>query len=203
MISALYVEEGGNYFGLRNVDPWSEERDARRYEGPWPIVAHPPCKRWGRYWGGGPNVRVKRKLGDDGGCFAAALASARRFGGVIEHPQASHAWHHNGLNKPPRFGGWVMADWFGGWTCCVEQGHYGHLARKATWLYAFGCELPTLTWGESEGIRIEDGFRSAEERRVAVAQPGYVPPKIMPTHLRHVTPVPFRDVLISIAESAN
>ena len=43
MIAALFVETGGVYFGLPNVDPWDEERDARLYDGPWPVVAHPPC----------------------------------------------------------------------------------------------------------------------------------------------------------------
>ena len=78
MIAALYVAKGGCYFGLEGVDPWDEARDARLYAGPWPVVAHPPCQRWGRYWGGGPSLHgtPKQKIkGDDGGCFAAALAS--------------------------------------------------------------------------------------------------------------------------------
>jgi hypothetical protein len=67
----------------------------------------------------------------------------------LEHPADSHAWRAHGLIAPPRCGGWVTAgDWIG-WTCCVEQGHYGHRARKATWLYAVRCELPSLVWGAS------------------------------------------------------
>lgn len=60
MIAALYVARGGCYFGLPDVDPWGEERDARKYAGPWPVVAHPPCERWGRYWGGGPMLVLIR-----------------------------------------------------------------------------------------------------------------------------------------------
>jgi hypothetical protein len=77
VIAALYVATGGVYFGLPDVDPWDEQRDARLYAGPWPVIAHPPCARWGRYWFGGPSARVRRKLGDDNGCFAAALESVR------------------------------------------------------------------------------------------------------------------------------
>jgi hypothetical protein len=54
MIAALFVERNGIYFGIPGVDPWDERRDARTYAGPWPVVAHPPCARWGRYWHGGP-----------------------------------------------------------------------------------------------------------------------------------------------------
>ena len=43
MVAALYVQRGGAYFGLPDVDPWDEERDARLYPGPHPVVAHPPC----------------------------------------------------------------------------------------------------------------------------------------------------------------
>lgn len=42
MLAALYVETDGVYFGLPTVDPWDEKRDARRYSGPLPVVAHPP-----------------------------------------------------------------------------------------------------------------------------------------------------------------
>ena len=52
-IAALYVDPKGCYSGLEGVEVWDETRDARGYDGPWPVVAHPPCERWGRYSGGG------------------------------------------------------------------------------------------------------------------------------------------------------
>lgn len=189
MIAALYVETNGCYFGLPNVDPWDIDRDARRYGGPYSVVAHPPCDRWGRYWSGGPNPKAKRReLGDDAGCFASALESVRRFGGLLEHPEASHAWRFFGLNAPPRNGGWIAADFIGGWTCCVEQGHYGHTARKATWLYAFGVEPPPP--------------RSKEAAKAMRASPGFVPRKRIGAAERIGTPRLFRDLLISIASTA-
>lgn len=201
MIAALYVEKDGAYCGLDGVEPWPEERDARLYAGPWQVVAHPPCQRWGRYWNGGPSAKVKRKLGDDGGCFAAALAAVRRWGGVLEHPEASHAWRTFGLNLPPVGGGWVNADFLGGWTCCVEQGHYGHPARKKTWLYASGTDLPVLRWGRSSGRRLDEGFHSTEERRRARAA-GVLPVKRLTTAENLATPIAFRDLLLSIAATA-
>lgn len=33
-VAALYVETGGSYYGLPDVDPWDEARDARLYNGP-------------------------------------------------------------------------------------------------------------------------------------------------------------------------
>ncbi len=54
MVAALFVEKDGVYSGLPGVDPWDAERDARLYAGPHAVVCHPPCQRWGRYWGGGP-----------------------------------------------------------------------------------------------------------------------------------------------------
>ena len=102
MIAALYVETDGAYFGLQGVDPWDEVRDARLYAGPHAIVAHPPCQRWGRYWHGSPSKPHQYAKGADGGCFAAALASLRQFGGVLEHPADSHAWEHFELPCSPQ-----------------------------------------------------------------------------------------------------
>lgn len=200
MIAALFVETGGVYFGLPDVDPWDEARDARKYAGPWPVVAHPPCERWGRYWSGGPSAKVRRQKGDDGGCFTAALASVRAFGGVLEHPEASHAWREFGLLAPPWTGGWVAAGDGVGFTCCVSQGHYGHRARKATWLYAVAAALPSLHWGPTEPReRLDEGFHSAEERQRAV-RTGIC--QRLSKKQRLATPVPFRDLLLSIARSA-
>ncbi len=203
-IAALFVATGGCYFGLDGVEPYDVTRDARTYAGPWPVVAHPPCERWGRYWGGGPMLArtpLQKVKGDDGGCFASALGSVRRWGGVLEHPEASHAWSAFGLAAPPRTGGWIMADFSGGWTCCVEQGHYGHRSRKATWLYVHGTHPPLLKWGPSAAVtRMDAGFHSAAERRKFRRKDGAIE-RLSKTE-RTATPLPFRDLLLSIARAA-
>lgn len=221
-IAALYVQPGGVYYDLPGVDPWGPPMDAREYAGPHPVVAHPPCKRWGRYWFGGPSAKVRRKLGDDGGCFAAAIGAVRKWGGVLEHPEASHAWRAFGLMPPPRWGPWVAAGDFLGWTCCVEQGHYGHRARKATWLYVVGARaLPSLHWGRSVAtVHLDQGFHSAAERSAfksnrtlspemrrrksewmdrGEAETGAKPFRRLGAKERAATPEPFRDLLIDIA----
>lgn len=200
-IAALFVEKDGVYFGLDGVDPWGESRDARQYDGPVPVIAHPPCARWGRYWGGAPTTWPRLKLGDDDGCFKAALASVRKWGGVLEHPEGSHAWRAFELNIPPKTGGWVVADWEGGWTCCVEQGHYGHRARKATWLYTARLIPEPLIWGKSAAtMKMEDSYHSAEERRRAIKTGAC---QRMSKRERSATPIPFRDLLISLARQSS
>jgi hypothetical protein len=198
MVAALFVSPRGPYVGLPDVELWDQARDARTYAGPWPVVAHPPCERWGRYWHGGPSARVRRVKGDDGGCFESALRSVRTYGGVLEHPAASSAWRAFGLRQPPRAGGWIVADWDGGWTCCVDQGHYGHRAQKATWLYAVGCHpLPMLTWGKSPcAVRLDGG--SVEERRRA-QRTGIC--QRLSKKERIETPLPFRDLLLDLSRS--
>ncbi len=86
-VAALFVQTNGCYFDLEGVDPWDIHRDARLYAGPHPVVAHPPCERWGRYWHGGPSAKVRQVKGDDGGCFAAALAAVRTWGGGARAPR--------------------------------------------------------------------------------------------------------------------
>lgn len=203
VIAALYVARGGAYYGLADVDPWDEARDARTYAGPHPVVTHPPCQRWGRYWHGGPSARVRRVKGDDGGCFAAALEAVRRWGGVLEHPAHTSAWAAFGLPKPARRGGWSEPDAHGGRACHVEQGHYGHRARKATWLYAVSsAPLPALVWGASEArARLDPGFHSAAERRAAMGQQRGRERRLTARECL-ATPLPFRDLLLSIARGA-
>lgn len=204
-IAALFVESNGCYFGLDNVEPWDHCMDARKYSGPHPVVAHPPCARWGTYWGGGPDnhgTSKQKHLGDDDGCFDSALASVRKWGGVLEHPKGSHAWRVNHLNTPPRCGGWVNADMYGGWTCCVEQGAYGHPSRKPTWLYAYGVELPSLKWGKADGIfNPIDNIYIPDSVRKKIIKRGIV--ERLSKRQRAATPLQFRDLLIAIARTAN
>lgn len=208
MIAALFVETGGSYFGLPSVDPWDEPRDARLYAGPHPVVAHPPCQRWGRFWHGSTAKPHQFKKGDDGGCFEAAYHAINRWGGVIEHPADSHAWEHFGLPKPPRAGGWLQVPsrmWHSlMFTCCVYQGHYGHFAGKPTWLLTSRLlreQLPELRWGKVE----------QRLHPIALAKHGYEKARRIgmmamvggknKTKIRNATPPEFRDVLLRIASA--
>lgn len=207
MVAALFVQENGCYSNLPGVDAWTESRDARLYAGPWPVVAHPPCQRWGKMWFGQPlTVKltgIRKKKGDDDGCFAAALAAVRKWGGVLEHPWQSHAWPHFGLNVPPRTGGWVAADMIGGWTCCVEQGQYGHYARKPTMLYAFGVKFPELKWGHTKAkynpVTISRIGLKRAKRRGEVASSGGGTNSTPRIH----TPHEFKQLLLAIASTKN
>jgi hypothetical protein len=204
-VAALFVESDGAYFGLPGVDPWDEARDARKYAGPHPVVAHPPCQRWGRFWHGSTRKPHQFKKGDDGGCFRAALDAVRTFGGVIEHPADSHAWEAFGITRPHRTAGWVWAGHASGFdtfTCCVYQGQYGHFAGKPTWLYValpHGRRPPELRWGKVE----------QRLHPVALAKHGYEKARRIgmmamvggkdKTRIRNATPPEFRDVLLRIA----
>lgn len=193
MIAALYVERGGSYFNLPGVDPWNEARDARLYQGPYPVIAHPPCHLWTNFaalnfkrWGGEHN-----RPGNDGGCFAAAVGAVRRWGGVLEHPAFTRAWAAHGLRRPSGTG-WMLADVGAaagpGWVCEVWQSAYGHRARKRTWLYSVGKTPPTLDWRRQSGT----------------AQVGWFD-RIKPTLGKKeasATPPAFREMLLQIARSA-
>lgn len=199
-VAALFVDARGVYSKAPGVEVWGVDRDARNYAGPHPVVAHPPCERWGRYWSGGPSAKVRRKLGDDGGCFDAALEAVRTFGGVLEHPEASRAWHVYALPRPQRAGGWQRG-LCGGWSCCIEQGGYGHQARKLTWLYAFGFraeQLPRLKWGRQPGefVKLDDGYHNNDERNTATKQ--------LPRDRTQIakTPVELVGVLLELARSS-
>lgn len=191
MIAALFVQTGGAYFGLPNVDPWDVKRDARKYAGPWPVVAHPPCHLWVnlaavnfKRYGGEHN-----RPGNDGGCFASALASVRAFGGVLEHPASSNAWRAHGLEAPTGGGaGWYRVG-DREWTCEVWQSAYGHKARKRTWLYYVGPKPAELVWLRKPGTS-QCGWFDRIKPTLSKAEASATPPA-------------FRDALLSLAGGAS
>jgi hypothetical protein len=153
------------------------------------VVAHPPCASWGRYAKVKADSRAKGpRLGDDGGTFEAALASVRAFGGVLEHPRDSKAWAAYRLPVPSPGGGWsrsMLAP--REWVCEVEQGHYGHMAQKPTWLFYVGdAEPPALTWGPSVVA-----LRPWSPRRGVL--------ECLSKNQRAATPPAFADLLVNLA----
>ena len=194
MIAALFVQADGCYSELEDVDPWPEHYDARRYSGNLPVVAHPPCQLWGNMaavnyarWGGEHN-----RPGNDGGCFAAALDSVRRFGGVLEHPAKTRAFAAHGLAAPKGMGWQRTFD--GGWVCEVWQSAYGHRANKATWLYYCGITTPhELKWERIRGTH-QVGFQ--DQRGKARNKP------TLGKKEANATPIAFREELLKLARNS-
>jgi hypothetical protein len=194
-VAALFVASDGTYFGLPGVDPWDEKRDARLYDGPHPVVAHPPCNKWS------PLAYINQKripgyrLGDDGGCFKAALNAVRTYGGVLEHPANSVAWKHYGLDKPERG---IWKGYFGSYVTEVDQGRYGHRARKRTWLYVIAPQVPPqVDWTPAVSDAIVSGFTHQPKGEHVACEPRRIRPKEA-----SATPPAFRDLLLGIARTS-
>lgn len=80
------------------------------------------------------------------------------------------------------------------------RGHPVSAATKATWLYAVGVDLPVLVWGRcGKRLRPDEGFHSKEERRRSI-RTGVC--QRLSKRQRSETPLPFRDLLLSIASTA-
>lgn len=131
MIAALYVDLMGPYPSIPNVECWDRKRCAQFYDGPFPIIAHPPCGPWS----------ALRHLSNELTGYLAPIAvnQVRKFGGVLEHPAHSKLFDYCGLPPPMKF------DSYGGFTIEINQCDFGHVARKRTWLYFSG-----LTWDSLE-----------------------------------------------------
>jgi len=188
-VAALFVDPRGIYPTLTDVDPWDEARDARLYVGPHPVVAHPPCGRWVMPLAKVNETRYGHKVGDDGGCFAAALDSVRRWGGVLEHPSTTTAFRHYGIDKP-RGRQWQRTS-CGGHVCVVAQSAYGHPAHKLTWLYAYGIDPIPLDWGDGVVTATVSWLPNTKIKRARISK-----------RAASATPLAFAKVLLRMARTA-
>jgi len=134
-VSVLFTEAGSVYADL-GADCWPIERDARRWPGGHPIVAHPPCRAWSQMSPFAKPPPGERRLA------VWSVLQIRRWGGVLEHPAQSKLWPCMGLPRPGD-----PPDRWGGWTLPIDQFWFGHLCRKRTFLYVVGCapaDVPPL-----------------------------------------------------------
>jgi hypothetical protein len=131
-VAVLFARADSVYKNLPGTDVYDIERDARSWSGGSPVVAHPPCRAWGR-------LRHFAKPRDDEKQLAFfAVDQIRAYGGVLEHPECSTLWPAAGLPEPG------ARDEFGGWTLPIHQYWFGHRAQKKTLLYIVGCEPHNL-----------------------------------------------------------
>jgi hypothetical protein len=132
-VAVLFARADSIYKTLPDVDVYDMERDARTYDGPWPVVAHPPCRGWGRLRQFANPRPDERNLG------RLAVSLVREFGGVLEHPAESTLFSACRMPQPGEF-----PDQWGGVTLSIEQFHWGHRAEKATWLYIVGASMDCI-----------------------------------------------------------
>lgn len=149
-VAALFTRERSEYQAL-GADCYPASRDARTFDLAAPVVAHPPCRGWGRL------RHMAKPRADERDLAVWALWVVRHCGGVLEHPMCSGLWAFFGLRPGVR-------DEFGGLLVPVDQAAFGHRAPKRTGLYFVRCELATLPlmWGQGPAGRVE--YMGAQER---------------------------------------
>ncbi len=199
-VAALYIDARGPYPTMPGVDAWDVTRDARKYAGPFPIVAHPPCGPWGR-------LRHLYK-GNERDCAPRAVEQVRRWGGVLEHPAGSLLWSVLGLPHVwGACGNDPCTDNSGGYTIEVDQVEWGHVARKRTWLYLVGVPRSALEappFPGREPTHWCSGRRTPFTGKTKGAPPGLAPAgiKFCSNQQRRRTPPLFAEYLVSLAAAA-
>lgn len=173
-VAVLFARSDSIYKTLPGCDVWDIERDARKWPGGAPVIAHPPCRAWGRLSHMANPPAGERELA------LWAVDQVRAFGGVLEHPAASRLWPARLLPEPGKRDKW------GGWTLPIHQHWFGHRAQKSTYLYICGCEpaeMPAmpLKLGKAEFIigssgRRMDGTRKFRGKEVTKAEREHTPP---------------------------
>lgn len=127
-VSVLFARSDSNYKNIPGCDVWDKDRDAMKWPGDSSLIAHPPCRAWGRlrtFANPSPGEKDLARF---------AVAQVRKWGGVLEHPAGSTLWQDQDMPLPG------SRDCFGGWTLPISQMWWGHKAEKKTWLYVVGCE---------------------------------------------------------------
>lgn len=181
-MAALYIDPRGPYPSIPDVECWDETRDARKYSGPWPVVAHPPCGPWGNFKH--MCTRQDRELA------LLGVAQVRRWGGVLEHPYGSSLFGQV-LPRPGE-----LPDAWGGRTFDMRQVDWGHACIKPTRLYVVGVSpsvvFAGIRFGGQPTHRMTNGQRGASARGDL---------KRASAEMRRRTPLAFAEWLVSLARS--
>jgi hypothetical protein len=182
-VAALYVTPDSIYKTMPAVDCYDAQRDARTFPADVPVVAHPPCRLWGKM------AMFSTAPASEKDLAIHAVEAVRECGGVLEHPAGSKLWPAAGLPWPGE-----PADRWGGFTVTTDQRRFGHRAEKQTWLYVAGRgDLPRFP-RPAHGVA---AFVVGDSRR----PDGSYRPEI-PKKERLATPPRFAAWLVDVAEGA-
>lgn len=160
---------------------YDKKRDALTFTGSNVVIAHPPCRAFGRlrHLVSKENVEIDMKLA------YKCIFSVQRNGGILEHPAHSKIFDWGDLPKPNE-----PSDYYGGYTISINQHWFGHKCKKDTWLYIVGLPKELLP-------RLPISFDAVEyiigtpKKNKAI--------KELPKAERHLTPPKLVEFLCSIA----
>jgi hypothetical protein len=172
-VAVLFARADSVYKTMPECEVFDMERDARTYDGPWPVVAHPPCRAWGAF------AMFAKPRPDERNLARLSVALVREFGGVLEHPERSSLW---AAQRLPAIG---ARDQYGGWTLVIDQHWWGHKAQKRTRLYIVGIEplaIPVmpLKLGRAEFVVGDVGRASTGDDRpeISKSEREHTPPEL-------------------------
>lgn len=193
-VAVLFARCDSIYKTLPGCDVYDIERDALTWPGGVPVVAHPPCRSWGRF------AHMAKPRPGERELAPWAIEQVRHWGGVLEHPQGSRLWPELGLPPPG------ARDSFGGWTLPIMQHWFGHRAAKATFLYVCGiepgqCAAPRFKLGHATHV-IAQGRQARPDLgrgRLKKGVPGWRP-EVTPREREH-TPTALAEWLVELARN--
>lgn len=180
-VAVLFAKRDSIYKTIPGCNVWDIDRDGRKWPGGATVVAHPPCRAWGRL------RAFARPREDEKDLARLAVLQVRTWGGVLEHPAGSSLWADQKLPRPG-----AGFDAFGGWTLKVIQQAWGHRAEKATWLYIVGCKpahVPSMPWVIGEATHVV----TTSKRKDGVSKPELKTPE------REATPPAFAAWLVQLS----
>lgn len=182
-VSILFARHDSIYKSLPACDVYDRERDAKTFSGGNPVIAHPPCRAWGRLAHFADPEPGEKELA------TWAVEQVRKNGGVLEHPELSRLWEAVPLPKPG-----ARPDNYGGYTIAVDQRWWGHRANKMTWLYIVGTQRSDIP---PHLIRYDPGTHCIKAHNQTTSR--NAGKRRLPTSEREHTPVAFAEWLLQIA----
>ena len=131
-VAVLFTEKNSIYEQIPDADCYDIDRDALTFPGGIPVIAHPPCRLWGKLYKLSTAPESEKDLA------RFAVDQVRKWGGVLEHPAHSKLWKDQGLPLPGDYSDPLD------FTLDIDQFWFGHMARKRTWLYIHGVTVNDL-----------------------------------------------------------